>query len=130
MPTDRRPDSAATPDRADVRFPSGAELISAWLYRPSGERPGPVPLLVMAHGLGAVRTMGLDAYAQRFAAAGYACLRSEEHTSELQSRGHLVCRLLLEKKNFRGINKEEMYRLASCNKFEKVERSIKEEMQV
>src|SRR5690625_1809575 len=28
----------------------------------------------------------------------YALLRSEEHTSELQSRGHLVCRLLLEKK--------------------------------
>src|SRR5690625_3752788 len=27
--------------------------------------------------------------------------RSEEHTSELQSRGHLVCRLLLEKKNYR-----------------------------
>src|SRR5690625_4390669 len=29
--------------------------------------------------------------------------RSEEHTSELQSRGHLVCRLLLEKKNNRKI---------------------------
>src|SRR5439155_27127510 len=28
-------------------------------------------------------------------------LRSEEHTYELQSRGHLVCRLLLEKKNER-----------------------------
>src|SRR5439155_25225954 len=28
----------------------------------------------------------------------YHILRSEEHTSELQSRGHLVCRLLLEKK--------------------------------
>src|SRR5690625_3323066 len=28
-----------------------------------------------------------------------ALCRSEEHTSELQSRGHLVCRLLLEKKN-------------------------------
>src|SRR5207253_10396055 len=27
------------------------------------------------------------------------CHRSEEHTSELQSRGHLVCRLLLEKQN-------------------------------
>src|SRR5207253_5511933 len=26
-------------------------------------------------------------------------MRSEEHTSELQSRGHLVCRLLLEQKN-------------------------------
>src|SRR5690625_6981425 len=30
--------------------------------------------------------------------------RSEEHTSELQSRGHLVCRLLLEKKNIRNTN--------------------------
>src|SRR5690554_7250741 len=29
-------------------------------------------------------------------------LRSEEHTSELQSRPHLVCRLLLEKKNNRS----------------------------
>src|SRR5690625_5494943 len=29
----------------------------------------------------------------------YTFSRSEEHTSELQSRGHLVCRLLLEKKN-------------------------------
>src|SRR5207253_10520257 len=28
-------------------------------------------------------------------------LRSEEHTSELQSRGHLVCRLLLEKKKIK-----------------------------
>src|SRR5690625_6359832 len=27
--------------------------------------------------------------------------RSEEHTSELQSRGHLVCRLLLEKKKIK-----------------------------
>src|SRR5690554_1027142 len=32
---------------------------------------------------------------------GRQTLRSEEHTSELQSRPHLVCRLLLEKKNRR-----------------------------
>src|SRR5690625_4973154 len=32
--------------------------------------------------------------------------RSEEHTSELQSRGHLVCRLLLEKKKKRGRGRE------------------------
>src|SRR5437870_6305308 len=32
-------------------------------------------------------------------AANWNTNRSEEHTSELQSRGHLVCRLLLEKKN-------------------------------
>src|SRR5690625_6692804 len=31
-------------------------------------------------------------------AASASAPRSEEHTSELQSRGHLVCRLLLEKK--------------------------------
>src|SRR2546423_8776634 len=30
--------------------------------------------------------------------AGLKCLRSEEHTSELQSLAYLVCRLLLEKK--------------------------------
>src|SRR5690625_5750856 len=30
--------------------------------------------------------------------------RSEEHTSELQSRGHLVCRLLLEKKKETTVN--------------------------
>src|SRR5690625_5728647 len=29
--------------------------------------------------------------------------RSEEHTSELQSRGHLVCRLLLEKKKYQTL---------------------------
>src|SRR5690625_6197275 len=31
-------------------------------------------------------------------------MRSEEHTSELQSRGHLVCRLLLEKKKVKYKN--------------------------
>src|SRR2546422_2020950 len=42
---------------------------------------------------------------QRFDAAtadgGMTAIRSEEHTSELQSRLHLVCRLLLEKKKSR-----------------------------
>src|SRR5207253_7992163 len=33
-----------------------------------------------------------------FSSMKLASMRSEEHTSELQSRGHLVCRLLLEKK--------------------------------
>src|SRR5437660_12730133 len=31
--------------------------------------------------------------------------RSEEHTSELQSRGHLVCRLLLEKKKKNSLHR-------------------------
>ncbi|WAJ45580.1 alpha/beta fold hydrolase [Mycobacterium sp. Aquia_216] len=58
--------------RDDVQFISGDDRISAWLYRPASDAP--TPLLVMAHGLGAVRTMRLDAYAERFSAAGYACL--------------------------------------------------------
>ncbi|MGO9508019.1 MAG: alpha/beta hydrolase [Mycobacterium sp.] len=58
--------------REDVWFTSGDDRVSAWLYRPAnGDK---VPLVVMAHGLGAVRTMRLDAYAERFSAAGYACL--------------------------------------------------------
>src|SRR5262245_14842803 len=36
------------------------------------------------------------------AAAAFRAGRSEEHTSELQSLRHLVCRLLLEKKNTRS----------------------------
>src|SRR5437870_11074133 len=35
---------------------------------------------------------------RQFAPGTFRNFRSEEHTSELQSRGHLVCRLLLEKK--------------------------------
>src|SRR5579872_7635588 len=43
------------------------------------------------------RTISLSA-TPCFASARMAAFRSEEHTSELQSRPHLVCRLLLEKK--------------------------------
>src|SRR5690625_5774207 len=39
------------------------------------------------------RTNSVPTKSQRYTGS-----RSEEHTSELQSRGHLVCRLLLEKK--------------------------------
>src|SRR2546430_4101559 len=35
-------------------------------------------------------------------------LRSEEHTSELQSQSNLVCRLLLEKKKKKPIDKDEL----------------------
>src|SRR5439155_21147110 len=40
--------------------------------------------------------------------------RSEEHTSELQSRGHLVCRLLLEKKKRKNkTSRKSIYNLSS-----------------
>src|SRR5437899_10505731 len=43
-------------------------------------------------------TSALTFAGQRLASAAVATRRSEEHTSELQSLRHLVCRLLLEKK--------------------------------
>jgi uncharacterized protein len=61
--------------REDVRFASGDNQVNAWPQPPSNDvAGGAAPLLVMAHGLGAVRTMRLDAYAERFSAAGCACL--------------------------------------------------------
>ena len=59
-------------DRLNVTFPSGPDECHAWLYLPKGG--GRPPVVVMAHGLGGVREMRLDAYAERFAAAGYVCL--------------------------------------------------------
>src|SRR5436305_11310429 len=45
-------------------------------------------------------TFGIDAAGKAIIGAPVVTVnRSEEHTSELQSRPHLVCRLLLEKKN-------------------------------
>src|SRR2546430_2866728 len=44
------------------------------------------------------RPVGVDARLVRGARRRPAGLRSEEHTSELQSQSNLVCRLLLEKK--------------------------------
>jgi pimeloyl-ACP methyl ester carboxylesterase len=60
------------PDRSEVRFPSGEQTCVAWLYLP--KRSSPAPVVVLGHGLGAVRRMRLDVYAERFLAAGYACL--------------------------------------------------------
>ncbi|MEE1765182.1 alpha/beta fold hydrolase [Streptomyces sp. SP18BB07] len=55
----------------DVTFGSGGERCAAWLY-PAKSPSSPIVLL--GHGLGGVREMRLDAFAERFADAGYACL--------------------------------------------------------
>ncbi|WP_330179137.1 alpha/beta hydrolase [Nocardia sp. NBC_01503] len=60
-------------ERVEVGFPSGGEQCAGWLYLPDGPIR-PRPLVVMGHGLGADREMGLDRYARRFAAAGIAVL--------------------------------------------------------
>lgn len=57
--------------REDIDFYSDGTRCSGWLYLPATRYPAPV--IVMAHGLGALRDMRLDVYAQRFAQAGLAC---------------------------------------------------------
>lgn len=58
--------------RSELSFISEGLRCAAWFYQPESRTPAPV--VVLAHGLGAVRQMRLDAYAERFCAAGYACL--------------------------------------------------------
>lgn len=62
-------------ERSELYFRSGDARCHAWLYLPAGTssdvRP---PVIVMAHGLGSVKTLRLSGFAERFQAAGYACL--------------------------------------------------------
>ncbi|MCK8642386.1 alpha/beta hydrolase [Mycobacterium colombiense] len=61
-------------DRRTVDFLSGDSYCTAWLYLPDAAADAPVPIVVMGHGLGATRELGLAPYAERFAAAGLAVL--------------------------------------------------------
>jgi uncharacterized protein len=58
--------------REDVTFDSHGTACAAWLCRPTGAMNPPI--IVMAHGFAAIRALRLDAYAARFAEAGYAVL--------------------------------------------------------
>src|SRR5256712_5178777 len=84
------------------RTPAGRQLM-ARIYQPQGT--GPFPTVLDLHG-GAWRRkdrLAEEPMDRAIAASGVLVVaidlrRSEEHTSELQSRSDLVCRLLLEKK--------------------------------
>ena len=65
--------AATTVARQEVSFEVNGTAISAWLFLPE-ERSGPVPCIVMGHGLGATKSAGLDVYAEHFQAAGFAVL--------------------------------------------------------
>src|SRR5256884_6829574 len=60
--------------------------------------PAALALSAMPLGATAQQLEGTNQVVDRIVAQERAEVRSEEHTSELQSRLHLVCRLLLEKK--------------------------------
>ena len=59
-------------ERTDVTFTSGGETIAAWFWHPGGE--GRHPCVVLGHGFSGTRHDGLEAFAERFAAAGLAAL--------------------------------------------------------
>ncbi len=66
-------DVASTAPRSEVTFDVDGTTLRAWLYLPA-DRTTPAPCIVMAHGLGGTKAMGLDRYAARFQAAGFAAL--------------------------------------------------------
>src|SRR5947209_13881034 len=68
------------------------------IRRPPRSTLFPYTTLFRSRGRCAVRAGAADPVRARSAGARRAARRSEEHTSELQSRQYLVCRLLLEKK--------------------------------
>src|SRR3712207_9000552 len=59
----------------------------------------PVPMMKLCELVRGYKTTDATLAAARAFAEEIGKTRSEEHTSELQSRQYLVCRLLLEKKN-------------------------------
>jgi uncharacterized protein len=75
-----------TTTREDLRFTAGAEQCAAWLYPPatladasaetatSSDAPDATAVIVMAHGMSGTRRDRLGAFAERFAAAGFAAL--------------------------------------------------------
>src|SRR5437870_9102750 len=93
------------------KFDEFAEKECAKFYAENNGRPSLTPgiyfrLLLVGYFEGIDSERGIDAFK-------IAHQRSEEHTSELQSRGHLVCRLLLEKKKK---NKQTMYTTLNTQK--------------
>src|SRR3989442_3031120 len=68
------------------------------LFRSPNDRPSPVPANRSEPHWPQARYTRRSPQPCSVCRCGSDRLRSEEHTSELQSRPHLVCRLLLEKK--------------------------------
>lgn len=60
--------------RQDIDFVSVGQTCRGWLFLPAVSSAAKPPVIVMGHGLGGVKEMGLEAYAERFVAEGYACL--------------------------------------------------------
>src|SRR2546430_7664452 len=80
------------------------------LFRSQGGRPAAVPRGAQRAGRDAQR--GVRGHRERLGVR----VRSEEHTSELQSQSNLVCRLLLEKKKTKNnISSTKLLNISTSN---------------
>lgn len=80
--------------RHNVTFISHGLNCAGWLYVPADLRSGERrPAIVMAHGFSAVKEMYLDAFAERFAAAGFVTMVFDyryQGASEGEPRGQII----------------------------------------
>src|SRR5207249_9704282 len=75
-----------------------SSLVTQAIERPSGDKSNSSTSQGMPFVRTRYRRVARSTYARRWNSEPRSVVRSEEHTSELQSRFDLVCRLLLEKK--------------------------------
>src|SRR2546430_7432603 len=88
-------------------LPIGAQRDRAWRRGQAGTLPGLEGCPVVLRGHGAQHQVAVHRQSkQRRTDSDRRQLRSEEHTSELQSQSNLVCRLLLEKKKTERMRKD------------------------
>src|SRR5207244_5994790 len=92
-------DRPPPPARGEARRMLGLDLARPVLGLFPGSRVQEVKRLWPAFSSAALRIVAARPEVQVVVAATGRAERSEEHTSELQSPDHLVCRLLLEQKN-------------------------------
>src|SRR5439155_8556286 len=86
------------PSPCSIRSRNGSHsLVARSRLRVGGEIGWPKSVVTSLAGF-ASEGLSVTSLAAFASAGSVVTSRSEEHTSELQSRGHLVCRLLLEKK--------------------------------
>src|SRR5438445_9125184 len=78
---------------------------TAWFTALGLDAGSPIPIHIFASPSGHIRCARAGGIREQDYAA-VVQLRSEEHTSELQSRQYLVCRLLLEKKKKKNTKKQ------------------------
>src|SRR5438445_2924427 len=92
-------------------------LFSSMIRRPPRSTLFPYTTLFRSRGGRIVTLSSVSGLSGNRGQTNYSAARSEEHTSELQSRQYLVCRLLLEKKKIGRVRRVPAYAASQCRSF-------------